>query len=127
MFDIDNFKQVNDSYGHAAGDLVLRTVTRQCLANIREIDILGRYGGDEFIVLLPECKQEEIATLVAERLRTCIENYPVNIGGGQVRVTISLGITISSPEEKVLEDVFHDADQALYAAKVAGKNLIKVC
>ncbi len=124
MFDLDHFKQLNDTLGHDAGDIVLRAIVRQCLANIRDLDILGRYGGDEFVVLLPETDQEN-ACLVGERLRKCVENNPVNLGENQVHLTISVGTTFDPAGTLDWKDLLQNADRALYVAKQEGRNLVR--
>jgi diguanylate cyclase (GGDEF)-like protein/PAS domain S-box-containing protein len=126
MFDLDHFKQVNDTYGHDSGDIVLRTIVRQCLANIRELDILGRYGGDEFVVLLPESGRDA-ACLVGERLRKCVENYPINIGENRIHITMSIGITFDPDGESDFMFLLQKADRALYQAKHEGRNLTRFC
>ncbi len=125
MFDIDDFKLVNDSYGHGIGDQVLRAVAARCQGNVRIIDLVGRYGGDEFLVLLLENGLPE-GRNVAERLRQCIANTPVITDQRVLNVTISLGaatLTASCPGLNALLD---NADAALYAAKKAGKNRVEV-
>ena len=125
MLDIDEFKQVNDRYGHATGDEVLRAVAVRCRENLREIDLLGRYGGDEFLVLLLENPVNE-ARSVAERLRRCIADVPVVTDRQQLSVTISLGAATLTADCPGLPALLNDADAALYAAKKAGKNRAEV-
>ncbi len=127
MCDIDHFKRVNDTYGHPAGDVVLRSVARRFAAATRDgIDVIGRYGGEEFAVMLPET-DEESAWRVAERLRRYIESEPVSlasvegVGAEGVTVTISIGVTTIT-DETTLERVIAAADKALYASKEAGRN-----
>jgi diguanylate cyclase (GGDEF)-like protein len=125
MLDIDDFKQVNDSYGHAIGDQVLRAVAACCHDNLREIDLMGRYGGDEFLVFLLENGLDETRH-VAERLRRCLADLPMVTDGGAVRVTISLGAATLTADCPSLTALLSDADAALYAAKKAGKNRVEV-
>ena len=127
MTDIDFFKRINDTYGHAVGDLVLKTVSKTMRAQLREYDIAGRYGGEEFAVLLPFTKIQE-AKMVAERLRLAIQNQTIDISktnpdaqDKNINVTISLGIHELSPEDKE-EDLLKNADKALYEAKESGRN-----
>jgi diguanylate cyclase (GGDEF)-like protein len=121
MFDVDNFKMVNDTYGHRAGDQVLKTVAGRCLEQLRGIDIISRFGGDEFMVLLPETNIEGAKT-VAGRLSRCITNLPVYTDQGKMDITISLGIALLSEDCPDLATLLLRADEALYAAKKAGKN-----
>lgn len=127
MFDIDHFKVVNDTYGHAVGDQVLTLVAETCLHNLRETDLIGRYGGEEFIVLAPEIDEIESGQ-VAERLRQAVENLVLDRGTDRVQVTISLGVTMSKAgqKDKDLEELLRLADQALYMAKQAGRNVVKI-
>ena len=121
MLDIDHFKQVNDTYGHATGDQVLQAVARRCRQAIREIDILGRYGGDEFAVLLPETGLDE-GYLVAERLRLEVAKDPFPANQNALHITISLGVARVSAKVPDLETLLEHADAALYAAKQSGRN-----
>ena len=124
MLDIDHFKQVNDTYGHAVGDQVLRTVAERCQKTVREIDILGRYGGEEFITFLLETELDG-AYLIAERLRTAIAGISIDAGSGlQVNVTASLGVAQIDEHTTSLEILIARADQALYVAKHKGRNRV---
>jgi diguanylate cyclase (GGDEF)-like protein/PAS domain S-box-containing protein len=126
MMDIDNFKDVNDKFGHAAGDQVLQTVSGILVENIRKIDILGRYGGDEFAILLPEIDMFA-ATGVAERLRQCIADTTVpSERKGPIRVTASLGVAKLSTTIKDLEGLLQNADRAMYHAKNIGRNRVEI-
>jgi diguanylate cyclase (GGDEF)-like protein len=125
MVDIDNFKQVNDTYGHATGDLVLQAVAGRVRSHLRDIDLLGRYGGDEFLVLLVETELEG-ARRVAERIRQGVAEPPVGIDQGPLNVTISVGVAAFTEDCPNLADLVNDADVALYAGKKAGKNRVKV-
>ena len=125
MLDIDDFKQVNDSYGHGIGDQVLQAVATQCQDNLRAIDFLGRYGGDEFLVLLLETALDEART-VAERLRLAIAKVSVVTDQGPLGVTISLGVATLTADVPSWTALLDDADSALYAAKKAGKNRAEV-
>lgn len=131
MMDIDHFKSVNDTYGHAVGDVTLKHVAKIIQKEIREYDIPSRYGGEEFSIILPYAEIEE-AEKVAERLRASIEKSKINIkefdieGVEEISVTISLGI--NSYDEK-LEDpsmLYKNADKALYLAKETGRNKVVV-
>ena len=123
MVDIDFFKKVNDAYGHASGDAVLRTVASIIKEHLRESDIPSRYGGEEFAVLLPYTHIEE-AKIVGERLRKAVETTPIPIDKKNINVTISMGLAEFSPQETG-EDLFKRADSALYEAKESGRN--RVC
>lgn len=123
MIDIDFFKKVNDTYGHASGDEVLRTVASVIKAQLRESDIPARYGGEEFAILLPYTHIEE-AQIVGERLRKAVEETPVPIDKGTINVTISMGLAEFGQEETG-EELFKRADKALYEAKESGRN--RVC
>lgn len=125
MIDIDHFKQVNDTYGHAAGDEVLRTVAWRCKKAVRQIDILGRYGGEEFTTLVLNADLQGVL-IVAERLRRCIAETPIDSSQGPIQITISLGVGILDQDCKNLDDLLHRADQALYAAKQAGRNQVSI-
>ena len=125
MADIDHFKMINDSYGHPAGDDVLRAVTKTLLAQLRAEDSVGRVGGEEFLMVLTDCKPER-GFETAERLRKAIEVLPIKIeGGGVVHATISMGIATMSPEDGDYSAVIKHADEALYRAKNAGRNRIE--
>jgi diguanylate cyclase (GGDEF)-like protein len=132
MFDIDFFKHVNDTYGHTAGDAVLKMVADAASMTMRSTDISARYGGEEFVVLLPET-EVGVAASAAERLRERIETATVQVGEQPIKVTASFGVNghlaraASEAPEKVLLDFVDKADQALYAAKDAGRNRVAVC
>ena len=123
--DLDNFKTVNDRFGHDVGDLVLRAFASSIRANVRDIDLPARYGGEEFTVLLPSTDAEGGRQL-AERLRIAAAEMVVDAGDGrEVRVTSSFGVA-SFPEEPTASALLRAADRALYRAKTAGKNTVKV-
>ncbi len=129
MLDIDFFKRVNDTYGHPAGDQVLRALAEHCRAHVRNVDIVARYGGEEFILLLPEIDLPE-AIQVAERLRQAVFAMQVQIGPEQagdshtIQVTVSQGVVLLTPDTPNLMDLIARVDKALYAAKQAGRNCI---
>lgn len=129
MTDIDFFKNVNDTYGHAVGDLVLKTIAKVIRSQLREYDIAGRYGGEEFSLLLPFTKIHE-AKMVAERLRKTIENKVIDISKinpesevKTIKVTLSLGV-YEMKENDNDEDLLRKADKALYQAKNTGRNKV---
>jgi len=121
MFDIDHFKVVNDTYGHGVGDEVLHAVADRAGQVIRAVDILGRYGGEEFIVLLPET-DEERAVRAAERIREAIGTRSIETAAGPMSVTISAGVAAFDPSMEDLNDLIEAADRAMYRAKHAGRN-----
>jgi diguanylate cyclase (GGDEF)-like protein len=127
MFDIDNFKQVNDTHGHLVGDRVLQQVAEQSRLIIRTIDLLGRYGGEEFILVLPEVGIDA-ALQVAERTRLRIAEHRVRVGALTLQVTASFGVACCSSGDAStsIEDLIDAADRALYQAKRRGKNCV-VC
>ncbi|HTV90898.1 MAG TPA: PleD family two-component system response regulator [Stellaceae bacterium] len=124
MFDIDHFKQVNDSYGHPAGDQVLHELAARALRHVRSVDLIGRLGGEEFIIVMPETSLGG-AVVVADRLRAAIAHEPFVLrdSGERLPVTVSVGIAAASRGED-LERVLKRADDALYAAKHAGRNRV---
>lgn len=124
MLDIDHFKRINDTYGHLIGDEVLKVIARRCQGVIREVDILGRYGGEEFCVLLPEANLAQ-AHKVAERLRLIVAEEALPTSAGGVRLTISLGIATLTPDTETLQDLLDVADQGLYTAKQDGRNRVR--
>jgi len=125
LFDIDHFKQVNDTYGHAAGDDVLRELASRTMNSVRSVDLVARLGGEEFAVVMPET-DSIIATAVAERLRLAVAREPfiVGAGGVKVAVTISIGVTAAAEGGDCREWLLKRADDALYDAKAAGRNRI---
>ena len=123
LFDVDDFKQANDSFGHAVGDEILKSIAMLAASHIRSVDVLARYGGDEFIILLPETTSEK-AFLIAERIRVAVVSNPIQAEGRSVVVTNSIGVAEirTSPEDQSIEDVIRRADKALYKAKELGRN-----
>ncbi len=125
MLDIDHFKRVNDTYGHRIGDEVIRSVVASCRSSIREIDFLGRYGGEEFMILAQEV-DDQMALLLAERLRESIENMRIMTDKGEVSVTVSFGIAAIQEDIVDVTALINRADAALYEAKRAGRNRVAV-
>jgi len=125
LFDIDDFKKVNDSHGHLVGDLVLQETCQACKVVIRPYDVFARFGGEEFIFLLPET-DEARAIKVADRLRQVIAERVVSFDTGNIQMTISVGIAIFNPKKDTLDEVISRADGALYTAKRLGKNRLEV-
>lgn len=123
MLDIDRFKTINDTFGHAVGDHVLRSVAQCCRGFLRAIDILGRYGGEEFSIVLVEV-EPKTAHYVAERLREQIARLTVPITDQQIKITASFGVAVLSPQTATIESLFTQADQALLRAKQEGRNKV---
>jgi diguanylate cyclase (GGDEF)-like protein len=123
MVDIDEFKRVNDTHGHAIGDQVLQWVAECCRKELRGVDVIGRYGGDEFVALLPETGLSA-ACQVAERLRKSIAERALDTKAGRITVTVSLGIAVLDDEHLTPESLLDRADQALYVAKQNGRNRV---
>lgn len=124
LVDIDHFKSVNDTYGHQAGDQVLRQIARQLADGVRTVDVCARYGGEELAILLPQTGIEGARDL-AERLRQSIADRTVRVGGDEIRVTASFGVATYPDPVKVKESLFPAADRALYAAKHDGRNCVR--
>ncbi|WP_417787853.1 diguanylate cyclase [Stutzerimonas xanthomarina] len=123
MFDIDHFKKINDSYGHQAGDAVIQQTAELVRQSMRDADIAGRYGGEEFVVLLPDTDSEGALTF-AERLRQSIEAHEVVHDGHSIRFTVSLGIADLSEPTSGYAQLIERADNALYSSKAAGRNQV---
>ena len=121
MVDADYFKKVNDTYGHAIGDDVLRDLADNCRKIFRKTDIVGRYGGEEFAIVLPGA-QEDMAKIIAERLRSSVAESVVPSEKGDVKYTISIGISCAVGKDFKVEEVLDRADRALYTAKAQGRN-----
>ncbi len=123
LFDIDGFKQVNDTFGHSIGDNVLIQVARSTAEQVRDVDVLARYGGDEFIILLPQTGAEK-AFLIAERIRECVASKHLETENSGLAVTLSIGVAEIkyAPKDEMIEDVIRRADLALYQAKKNGRN-----
>jgi diguanylate cyclase (GGDEF)-like protein len=124
LIDLDRFKLVNDDYGHAAGDRVLRAVAAASAGQLRNFDLLGRYGGDELCALLPGVA-DDLALAVAERLRAAVSGLSVWSDGEFIRVTVSVGVAVAdSTSPRELPDLIAAADVALYRAKNSGRNRV---
>lgn len=124
LIDIDHFKKVNDTYGHATGDEVLKRFAGVCRAVFREIDLIGRFGGEEFLVVLPETRRAD-ACVIAERLRGQTESETTTMQTHGIRITVSIGVTELLETDKSLEHAISRADLALYRAKNAGRNRVE--
>lgn len=125
MLDIDFFKTVNDTHGHPAGDAVLKEMAQRMVRNLREFDMAARVGGEEFVIVMPEC-EPEIACRVAERLRFIIDGKPFDVGadGGPLHITASIGVAWTKGAETTADELLAAADKALYMAKGAGRNQV---
>jgi len=124
MVDIDHFKGFNDNYGHLVGDAILREITKTIQGNIRQIDFMGRYGGEELSIILVETDKEQ-ARFVAERIRQTIESRQIKVYDEELKVTISIGITTFPHDASDNQTLIERGDQALYQAKQTGRN--RVC
>lgn len=125
MIDIDHFKSINDNYRHKVGDLVLQKLSTMLVDSLRQVDVLGRIGGEEFAILLPESKLEN-AVEVAERLRVQVANTKLALENGEIiRFTVSIGVALLDKPDIDLDALFSSADEALYQAKNTGRN--RVC
>jgi diguanylate cyclase (GGDEF)-like protein len=125
MLDLDHFKTINDTHGHAVGDIVLSEFAKRCRSCIREIDYIGRYGGEEIIILLPDAHMKASMN-IAERLRTAIAKKMVQIGEKEINITASLGVACKDENTTSLEMLIARADQAMYIAKHNGRNRVAV-
>jgi two-component system, cell cycle response regulator len=124
--DVDHFKNVNDTHGHLVGDEVLREVARRLLHSVRSYDFVGRYGGEEFLVVLNNCDPGSTPKR-AEEIRKAISRLPFHTKGGELPITMSLGVLVSQDwGERPVEELLKEADKALYAAKQAGRNCFRV-
>jgi diguanylate cyclase (GGDEF)-like protein len=123
MLDVDHFKSVNDQYGHAVGDLCLKEIIKRIQPLLRQSDFLARFGGEEFVLLLPETVQSG-AVEVAEKLRKCIEKTEFLHRGKLVPITISIGATQVMSTDQQTDMLFNRVDKAMYRAKAAGRNCV---
>lgn len=129
MVDVDHFKKINDTYGHPAGDEVLKIVARRCRDALRERDLFARFGGEEFIALLAASAVDEIPA-AAERLRSAVAAEPILVGSDRISVSVSVGGAIGEAlpggDQRLLEDLIARADEALYEAKTSGRNRVRM-
>jgi diguanylate cyclase (GGDEF)-like protein len=123
VLDADHFKNINDTYGHYAGDLVLRNLSLVTMEQKRTQDTFGRLGGEEFGLLLPETNLEQ-AKVVAERIQKAWQQTPSPVDDNVIHSTVSIGIAEAKPEDRSFEDVLRRADRMMYKAKEAGRNQI---
>ena len=127
MLDLDHFKHINDSHGHLAGDAVLREASRRMVAAVRTYDFVGRYGGEEFVVVVPCCDMPALQ-VIAERVRSSFASVPVETSAGPVPVTLSIGLASASADQAApsSEELLRAADIALYRAKANGRNRVEI-
>jgi diguanylate cyclase (GGDEF)-like protein len=123
MLDLDHFKKINDTKGHVAGDFVLKGVAERLLGSVRPYDVVGRYGGEEFMVLLPGTRFEQ-SQVVADRICENIRNAPFEAGGELLPVTVSVGVAESRQTDLALNDIVKRADEGLYKAKIGGRDRV---
>ena len=125
VMDADRFKKINDSYGHHAGDIVLRSLSLVALEQKRAQDTFGRLGGEEFGLILPETTLEQ-ARIVAERIQKTWEKSPVNLDGEMIHSTVSIGVAEANPDDRSFDDILRRADRMMYKAKEAGRNQVVI-
>jgi len=124
MVDLDKFKRINDEFGHDAGDAVLKEFSRRLQENIRGVDLVARFGGEEFFVAMPDVDRRAAAH-AAERIRRAIEDAPVPLpDGNEVKVTVSIGVAIATAADADAEAIIKRADTALYNSKESGRNRV---
>ena len=126
IVDVDRFKSINDTYGHRVGDVVLRFTASALKSQLRQYDFVGRFGGEEFLVLLPGC-DAAAARAVGERMRECIENQRATVGPDSVQVTVSVGVAVTVNGSASADALVEAADAALYRAKETGRNRVESC
>jgi len=126
LLDLDNFKQVNDTYGHLAGDMVLKEAARRLCHNVRSYDFVGRYGGEEFFIALPGAGREQLCQR-AETLRSAICGEPFRTPQGDVPISLSIGVVVAESGERSASDMLAVADVGLYKAKDSGRNRSVYC
>jgi diguanylate cyclase (GGDEF)-like protein len=124
MFDVDKFKSINDQHGHGGGDAVLAAIGKRLRELLRKSDIRCRYGGDEFLLVLPETGSEGAAR-VGEWVRGEIERLPISLADQQVAITASVGVATAQSVLESVESLIDRADRALYQAKAAGRNCVR--
>lgn len=125
MLDLDNLKHINDAQGHQTGDQILTSIADICQEQLRETDIACRFGGDEFVIVLPNTRYEQ-ATMFAQRIHDAFEKHSAFSGKDELKPTVSIGVTAFKDTDTSYEDVLKRVDQSLYDAKLKGKNCVVV-
>ena len=124
MLDLDHFKSINDTYGHASGDAVLKAAAERMKRSVRTYDTVGRFGGEEFLVLLPGAGNADVVR-VAERIRSAMNSMPISVDGKLIVFSCSIGAAIRKPDESTSDaELMHDADMALYRSKENGRDQV---
>lgn len=126
MLDLDSFKEINDNHGHACGDAVLTAIANTIKLALRDYDLLGRIGGEEFAILLPNTTRTA-ALSISERIRDSVEKLNITSNGHAVKTTVSIGVALSKNTDKNLEEMLLIADKLLYQAKENGRNQVVIC
>lgn len=126
MIDVDHFKTINDTWGHSHGDWVLTEIAGACVQSLRPMDVIGRFGGEEFVVALSDISLDDART-VAERLKKEVAKLPVKEELSELCLSFTIGIARAHPEEDDLESLIKRADQALYVGKRDGRNRVVMC
>jgi diguanylate cyclase (GGDEF)-like protein len=121
IFDLDEFKQINDEYGHVIGDKVIQDSANTISSLIRDTDIFARFGGDEFVLLLPHTDLKD-AEILARRIVQAVSEISIPTDTSEVKITVSIGVAELKPEHSNIDHLIHSADEALYRAKLAGRN-----
>jgi diguanylate cyclase (GGDEF)-like protein len=125
LADLDHFKQINDTLGHAAGDEALKEIARRLKADLRPYDLAGRYGGEEFLLILPNCPLAPAARR-AEQLRLSLSRDPIQTVFGSIHITVSMGVTVNDSDSDLeIQELLQQSDQALYRAKEKGRNCVQ--
>ncbi|MGE5526906.1 MAG: GGDEF domain-containing protein [Rhodospirillaceae bacterium] len=125
MIDSDHLKEINDTYGHAAGDRMIQTIAQMMRNSVKSTDVIARYGGDEFVCLLPNTDQTA-AQMVGERIRQRLAEEPLSIDNGHIAITVSIGVATFPVHGSTLDDISKSADRALYVSKARGRNRVTV-
>ncbi|UYG04568.1 GGDEF domain-containing protein [Halomonas sp. LR3S48] len=126
MIDVDHFKSINDTWGHTHGDRVLAKIAEACAQSLRPTDVIGRFGGEEFMVALPDTGPED-AQIVAERLKKRVAELPLQEDMSEMRLSVTIGIALAHTEEADLDSLITRADQSLYVGKRDGRNRVVMC
>jgi diguanylate cyclase (GGDEF)-like protein len=124
MIDLDHFKKINDTYGHVIGDFVLRHVAGRIKAAVRDFDMVGRFGGEEFVIIMADTNLQ-VAQNIAERVRQVVMDTPLHLKEFSIQITISLGVAMLMEGERK-EALLERADAAMYEAKKAGRNRVRI-